>query len=883
MIKLWFKGLLGTRSGRLVAAITGLALTVGLLGALGSFVVASSDSMARRAIEGVPVDWQILLAQGADVGPVIKAVGQAAPYTALQPVGYADTAGFSATTGDTSQTTGPGKVLGLEADYRQRFPGQIRLVSGAWDGVLIATQTAANLHVAPGDTVTIKRIGTAPIDIKVAGVVALPNADSMFQAIGLPKGIAPQAPPDNVLLMPRPEWQTLFDPQRVARPDTVRTELHVRLARTDLPPDPAAAFIKAQQTANNFEVRVAGGAVVANNLAARLDGARADALYARVLFLFLGVPGVVLALLLTLAVAASGADRRRREQALLRVRGASLSQLLSLAWAEGMGTGALGVAVGIALSGLTAVLWWHLADLRLALPWLGLAGAIGFVLAMAAFLVPAWRDATQSTVLAARVNVAQQPTPLWQRLYLDLVLLVIGLAIFWMVARSGYQIVLAPEGVAQTSVHYDAFLAPLFLWVGAGLLWTRLSRLALGPGEKTVAACVTPMSKALAPIAAASLSRQQARMARGVALVALAFAFATSTAIFNTTYNAQARVDAELTNGADVAVTGTIANPAGGLLKELGAIPRVAVAEPMMHRYAYVGADLQDMFGINPVHIGKATTISNAYFANNDAAKTLALLAETPDGVLVSQETVNDFQLQPGDRLNLRLQRASDHQYHVVPFRFIGVAREFPTAPKDSFLVANANYLASKTGTDAAEVVLLRTRGAAKAVAAAARKLAAPLGALKVTTLGETQALISSSLTSIDLRGLTDLELGFSVLMIAAVTGLILGLGLAERRRSFTILSALGAKRWQLGVFLWSEGLFVVVGGAVLGIAAGAGLAEALVAMLAGVFDPPPETLSIPWLYLGVILATGLVCGAAAILAMQTLSQKPDLEALRGG
>lgn len=307
------------------------------------------------------------------------------------------------------------------------------------------------------------------------------------------------------------------------------------------------------------------------------------------------------------------------------------------------------------------------------------------------------------------------------------------------------------------------------------------------------------------------------------------------------------------------------------------------MAEPMMHRFAYVGSDLQDIFGINPAHIGKATTISDAYFAGGNAAKMLALLIDTPDGVLVSQETVNDFQLQPGDRLNLRLQGASDHQYHVVPFRFLGVAREFPTAPKDSFLVANASYVADKTGSDAAEVVLLRTSGNADTVAAAARKMTVPLGDVKVTTLGETQAIISSSLTAIDLRGLTKLELGFAVLMIAGVIGLILGLGLAERRRSFTILSALGARPSQLGVFLWSEGLFVVVGGALFGITAGFGIAYVLVTILAGVFDPPPEMLSIPWLYLAAALATALVSGAATITTMQALSKKPDLEALRRG
>ena len=43
-------------------------------------------------------------------------------------------------------------------------------------------------------------------------------------------------------------------------------------------------------------------------------------------------------------------------------------------------------------------------------------------------------------------------------------------AVFWQTAASGYQIVLAPEGVAAISVDYSAFLAPLFFWLGMGLL-----------------------------------------------------------------------------------------------------------------------------------------------------------------------------------------------------------------------------------------------------------------------------------------------------------------------------------------------------------------------------------------------------------------------------
>ena len=81
--------------------------------------------------------------------------------------------------------------------------------------------------------------------------------------------------------------------------------------------------------ANNIEVRIAGSAALANNLAARLDGVRDDALYAKVLFLFLGAPGVVLAALVTAEVAGAGRPRRKREQALLRIRGATLFETLT--------------------------------------------------------------------------------------------------------------------------------------------------------------------------------------------------------------------------------------------------------------------------------------------------------------------------------------------------------------------------------------------------------------------------------------------------------------------------------------------------------------------------------------------------------------------------
>ena len=111
--------------------------------------------------------------------------------------------------------------------------------------------------------------------------------------------------------------------------------------------------------------------------------------------------------------------------------------------------------------------------------------------------------------------------------------------------------------------------------------------------------------------------------------------------------------------------------------------------------------------------------------------------------------------------------------------------------------------------------------------------------------------------------------------------GLILALGLAERRRTFALLAALGAKRNQLGAFLWSEGVVIQVSGGIIGIALGFGIAQMLVTILTGVFDPPPEVLSIPWPYLVLMAAAAIASMIAAVLSTQLASRRPAVEALR--
>ncbi|MFD7899991.1 FtsX-like permease family protein [Streptomyces sp. NPDC059743] len=878
MIRMWLSGLLRVRGGRLLATASGVMVAVALLSVLGGFLSTTRATMTSQSVRSVSADWQVQVADGADPNGVLSAVRALAGTKKALPVGYGQTEGLDARTGGTLQSTGPGSVLGLPADYASVFPGEIRVLAGSGQGVLLAQQTAANLHAAPGDTVTVKRAGLPAVPLQVAGVVELPLADSLFQKVGAPPQSQPSAPPDNVVLLPEQTWHTVFDPLAGPRPDLVRTQIHTRRGH-DLPADPAAAYTAATGSAHNAEVRLAGTGLVGDNLGAVLDAARSDALYAQLLFLFLGVPGSVLAAALTWAVAQAGAGRRRREQALLRARGATLGRLMGLAAVEAAVVAVAGTAGGLALAALVSRMAFGTAGISPA--WALVASAAGVVVAGATVLVPARFDARRATVVSGRTVVGRRPVPRPAWWALAAALLAGSLAVFRATSTTNYALVLAPEGTASLSVDYWAFAGPALLWAaGAVLAWLLTDGL-LHRGGPVLRRLFRPAAGALSGTVAASLSRQRGTVLRSVVLLALACAFAASTAVFNSTYRQQAEVDAVLTNGADVTVTTSTASATGPAdIAKVAAVPGVRHVEPLQHRFAYVGADLQDLYGVRPASIVSAGRLQDAYFSGGTAGALMDRLAGRPDGLLVSAETAHDFQLHPGDQVRLRLTDARTGQPRTVPFHFAGVVKEFPTAPKDSFLVANASYIARTTGSGAASTLLVDTGGTdQRAVAARARALLGPNA--HITDLPSSRTAIGSSLTAVDLAGLTRVELGFALVIAAAAGGLVLALGLAERRRTLALASVLGARGRQLSGFVWSEAALVAVSGLAGGAVLGWALSRMLVKVLSGVFDPPPSQIAVPWAYLSAMAGITVAALAVAAWAAVRHARRPPLTELR--
>jgi putative ABC transport system permease protein len=280
--------------------------------------------------------------------------------------------------------------------------------------------------------------------------------------------------------------------------------------------------------------------------------------------------------------------------------------------------------------------------------------------------------------------------------------------------------------------------------------------------------------------------------------------------------------------------------------------PGVTASTPFVDRVVYVGPEAQDLLAIDPATLPTVAPLADTFFEGASASGAIDALRARPDAILVSAETARDYSIVPGDRIRIRVPDATG-SLRTVDFTMAGIALEFPTAPKDAFLVANLSYVVSQTGNDRISFALARADGD---VAAASASLARRLGPeWQVSDLGTTSARLANSITSVDLSGLVALDVAFALLIAAVGVALFLLAGLAERRRELATLVAVGAEPRQVRASLVGEALFVGAIGTVIGLLTGGLVGVVLLQILAGVFDPPADRPAIPLHLLGLMTA----------------------------
>jgi len=861
----WIWATLRRRGGEAAAAALAVALLVSYVGAVGEFVAATRAGLSERAAARVPVDWQVQVTASGDPRAVSDAVRAVPGVTGVREVDMAIVPGLQHTAGGSTHTTAKSYFVSLPDDYVSFAPAELRPLLGAQHGVLLQQQTAANLAATVGDRVAVVGGPKANAAVTVNGIVDLPAADSFFQVVGAPSNAGASAPPDNVLVLPRPEFDHLTAGQVVIH------QIHARFDRANLPADPGSAAAAISGRANRLAVTLAGGALVADNLGAALSAAREDAIYARLLVVLLALPGVALAATVTALVVALRRERARHELAVLRMRGATPLRAAALVGSPGLLVAVLGIALGVAGAHLAA---------RLALghpspmagTWL-IAGAVtGLIVAVASEMWPVVRmvrptpEGIAAGTIAAEVGgappSARLPLPL--RLGLDIVFLAGSGLVLWLSSRNGYQVVVVPEGLPVASVNYGALLAPALAWPGFALLTWRITSMALNLHRRRPR---TDPAGRVPDLRVTSLRRRRRLVARGATGLAIAVGLVVSTASFAATYDQQARLDVALTVGSDAAVTVPPDTADPGLdPARAAAVTGVRHVEPMLHRLTYVGPDLQDLYGVHTDTIGAAAPLLDAFTPGQSVRAAMTQLGRVSDGALVSQETLHDYQLHPGDLLRLRLQGPTG-DYHVVPFHVLGAITEFATAPRDSFVVANYDYVAKATGRAAPETLLVRSRDPEGVGERLRAQFSAP--GMTVSDIATESATVTSAsgLAATDLSGLSHLGIGFGVPLAVASAVLALVVGVTSRARAFAALGILGATGRQRAAFLRTEAWALLVAGLTGGLLVGFAMAYELVKVLTGIFDPPPQHLAAPWTPLIVVILAVATAGALAIAA----------------
>jgi ABC-type lipoprotein release transport system permease subunit len=421
-------------------------------------------------------------------------------------------------------------------------------------------------------------------------------------------------------------------------------------------------------------------------------------------------------------------------------------------------------------------------------------------------------------------------------------------------------------------------LAPLIAWLAGVLLSVRVFQ--------AIASRLRVPDPRYGPVVAGTLRRSLRRRSRtlaaGIVGVGLVTAFGVSIVIFAATYDDAKAADARFAVGSDLRITPSVLSPrphppAYASKLDVAGVSGVTPVVFKLENSVLIGPhnqDREDLAAIDPVSFERVGALSDSFFVGRSAGGAMAALRADPRGVFVESQTADDLGVARGDKVRVLLARGTKHQT-LETMRVLGLFDRFPGFPQGTSLVANLDFYERATNTHRADFFLARATddseaGLARAVAA----LRAGPGRHDPINIESTKTALDkdrSSLTALNVSGLVDLNVLFTLLMsTAAIAIFVFGLML-QRRREYVTLRALGAQGGQVRALVVGEAGAVVACGLVAAIVVGTLMAFLLVHILRPLFVLDPGT-ALPVgeiaTLITLVLAAALVSalGATAIL-----------------
>ncbi|HEY0345549.1 MAG TPA: FtsX-like permease family protein [Solirubrobacteraceae bacterium] len=826
-------------------------------------------------------------------------------------VAAADTLSFADLPAGSLRTAGgvvrnPVRVFAFDRRYAAHYPS-IKVVAGGWrpGAAMLSAEAARTLGAGPGDTVLLHLPSVRrPLALRLGGVTDLARSKPLFYSRKTSRLEDFVYVPDSVVVSPELFRRAVVPAFRAAsaRPGSQLkslpvTEVDVLVRRGRLRSDPGRALAQTRAVARAIAAVAPGQDELIDNISNTLGVARADAAVGRRMFVFLGLPAVLLAAFLTAYTGSILAIAGRREQAILRIRGAHRGHLrrmlahrtLALAGAGSLAGAALGLLSAVAVLGPDAL---RAAGAGRLLASAALAVGLGMLVTGVALYVPGAR-ALRREISDERKELAVAPggraAP---RVVRDIAVLAVAAVVGVLALRAarfepaGGSV---SEGRAVAAMPSQLLLAPLMLWFAGALVASRTVR-------GIAARLPLPAPPRFGPPLSGTLRRSLRRRARslgtGIAGVALVVAFGTALALFSDTYDGAKAADAAFVVGSDLRVTPSVlvarpVPPAYAARLEVAGVGAMTPVVSKLDNAVLIGPYDQDratLTAIEPAGFERVAALSDGFFGGGSAAAAMAALRADPRALLVNAETADGLSIEPGMRVKVLLARGTKRQ-RLESFRVAGLFHRLPGFPQGTSLVANLGFVAAATKSRGVDFFLGTASGGGDgALGRAVSALRSGPGRdtpLHIDTTATALDKDQSSLTALNINGLVDIDTVYTLLMSAAVIAIFVFGLMLERRREYVILRAQGMRSGELRALVLGEAAVVAVAGVAAGLAVGVGVAALLVRILRPLFVLDP-TLTIPG---GEIVLRAALAGAAtlasALAAAALLRRLKPAELLR--
>lgn len=796
------------------------------------------------------------------------------------------------------------RVFGLAARYRRHYPS-VRLSRGSFraGAALLSVEASRALAIRTGGTVDLHLPGLErPLSLPVSGLTDLSRAKPLFYSRESAQLEAFLYVPNSVVVDPATFRQTIIPAYRAAtsrRGHAIKSlpllEVDVLVRRSPLDADPATALAQSQGIARAINRIAPRQDYLIDNISNTLQVARDDARVAKRMFLFLGLPGALLAAFLTAFAGGVLAATQRREQANLRLRGAHRGHLLRMLAYRTLVLAGVGSVVGAAL-GFVCILvvlgpgiLFETSTSALVVSGIASIGIGTLVTGLALYL--SGRRSLKREIAQERGELGIQPEPAWRRLGLD-VGLVAAAAVAEVIAfRAG--VFDAPHGSVYfgraVSLPSHLVLAPLGVWIGGMMLAVRLS-------QAVASRLAVPPPPRFGPLVRGALTRTLRRRSRalggGVLAIGLVVAFGTSLAFFAATYRAAKEADARFAVGSDLRVTPSVGStrphPPGFASKLL--VPGVEAATPVVFKplnallTSDFNQDRANLAAIDPDSFPRVSDVPDSFFVDMSAREAISAIQADPDAVLLEATIADELKIEEGDTVDVLLARGTPRQTRVQP-RAVGFFERFPGFPEGVHIVGNIASYQAAIGVERVDFFIVRTadhgRAALTRAEAALRSGPGRGDPLQIDTTETTFDKDQSSLTALNVRGLLSVDSFYTLLMAAAGIGIFVFGLMLHRRREYVTLRAQGMQTRELRALVLGESAFVALWGLLTGVAIGVGMAYLLVHVLRPLFVLRPVVV-FPATDMAVLI--GLAVAAtltSALVATGMLSRLRPTELLR--